>query len=313
MLNKAADTIAHTYPFPAKMLVKNSTLTLQERGCYFLWLTYSKIAITSIPKVSNTMNSSYVLIENASFRSRLGNGGIHTLSAPRVSILCCHGSRKGTICPPAQSCTGSTDSILSWQLNSGQAHLGFTGSYLGLRCCSSKMAYQVPLRKGSPPDGMPWLLHGALGVVPRGGHSGLPFAGGHTSVKPALPNEDPALIQGLLPQNAGYPCSLLPAPGGGSLCQGVGVLPYTRLWAYFSPLVGMFRHLCLCSSCMRNGALSTDGEWFFHSSSRKSGKFRCTPPTYWIRSYACAGGGIEAVKKQITRVTCFAKLNGIGG
>lgn len=38
------------------------------------------------------MNSSYVLIENASFRSRLGNGGIHTLSAARVSILHCHGT-----------------------------------------------------------------------------------------------------------------------------------------------------------------------------------------------------------------------------
>ena len=32
--------------------------------------------------------------------------------------------------------------------------------------------------------GIPWLLHGALGVVPRGGRSGLPFAGGHISVKP---------------------------------------------------------------------------------------------------------------------------------
>ena len=72
MLNKEVDTIVHTYPFPAKILVKNSTFTLLERGCYFLWLTYSKIATISIPKVSNTMNSSYVLIENASFRSRLG-------------------------------------------------------------------------------------------------------------------------------------------------------------------------------------------------------------------------------------------------
>ena len=72
MLIKGADTIADTYPFPAKIVAKNSTLTLQERGCYFLWLTYSKIATTSIPKVSNTINSSYVLIENASFHSRLG-------------------------------------------------------------------------------------------------------------------------------------------------------------------------------------------------------------------------------------------------
>ena len=46
----------------------------------------------SIAKVSSTINSSYVLIENASFRSRLGNGGIHTLSAPQVSILYCHGA-----------------------------------------------------------------------------------------------------------------------------------------------------------------------------------------------------------------------------
>ena len=73
ILNKEADTIADTYLFPAKIIcLKNNTLTLLERGCYFLWLTYSKIATISIPKVSNTMNSSYVLIENASFRSRLG-------------------------------------------------------------------------------------------------------------------------------------------------------------------------------------------------------------------------------------------------
>lgn len=31
-----------------------------------------------------------------------------------------------------------------------------------------------------------------------------------------------------------------------------------------------------CSSFMRNGAFTPDGEWF-HSSSRKSGKFCCTP------------------------------------
>lgn len=35
MLIKGADTIADTYPFPAKIVAKNSTLTLQERGCYF--------------------------------------------------------------------------------------------------------------------------------------------------------------------------------------------------------------------------------------------------------------------------------------
>lgn len=92
MLIKGADTIVHTYPFPAKISVKNSTFTLLERGCYFLWLTYSKMATIRIAKVSSTMNSSYVLIENASFRSRLGNGGIHTLSAPLVSILYCHGA-----------------------------------------------------------------------------------------------------------------------------------------------------------------------------------------------------------------------------
>ena len=92
MLIKGADTIVHTYPFPAKISVKNSTFTLLERGCYFLWLTYSKMATIRIAKVSSTMNSSYVLIENASFRSRLGNGGIHSLSAPLVSILYCHGT-----------------------------------------------------------------------------------------------------------------------------------------------------------------------------------------------------------------------------
>ena len=50
------------------------------------------MATISNPIVSNTINSSYVLIENASFPPRLGNGGIHTLSAPLVSILHCHGA-----------------------------------------------------------------------------------------------------------------------------------------------------------------------------------------------------------------------------
>ena len=103
--------------------------------------------------------------------------------------------------------------------------------------------------------GIPWLLRGALGVVPRGGHSGLPFAGGHTSVKPALPNEDPALVQGTLPQNKGHPCPLLPAPVDGSLCQGVGGLP-CQLVGMFSPLVGMVRHLCRRPSLMANGSFT---------------------------------------------------------
>lgn len=50
------------------------------------------MATISNPIVSNTINSSYVLIENASFPPRLGNGGIHTLSAPLVNILYFHGS-----------------------------------------------------------------------------------------------------------------------------------------------------------------------------------------------------------------------------
>lgn len=63
MLNKAVDTIAYTYPFPAQYRLKNSTFTLSELGCYFLWLTYSKIATISIAVVSITMNSSYVVIK----------------------------------------------------------------------------------------------------------------------------------------------------------------------------------------------------------------------------------------------------------
>ena len=92
MFNKAADTIAYTYPFPAKVMNKNSTFTLSERGCYFLWLTYSKIATTSIPKVSNTMNSSYVLIENASFHLRLGTEVFTPYRLPLLSILYCQRS-----------------------------------------------------------------------------------------------------------------------------------------------------------------------------------------------------------------------------
>ena len=63
MLIKEADTIAYAYPFPAKISVKNSTFTLLERGCYFLWLTYSKMATIRIAKDNNTINSSYVLIK----------------------------------------------------------------------------------------------------------------------------------------------------------------------------------------------------------------------------------------------------------
>lgn len=95
--------------------------------------------------------------------------------------------------------------------------MGFTGAHLGLVCCGSGMEHPC---KGVSPMGIPWLLHGTLGVVPRGGHSGLPFAGGHISVKPALPNEDPTLIQGPLPQIGGtppgkylFPCGWLPLPG----------------------------------------------------------------------------------------------------
>ena len=67
MLNKEADTIVYTYPFPAKrILLRNSTFTLLERGCYFLFFKF-RIATISRPKVSKTINSSYVLIRTASF------------------------------------------------------------------------------------------------------------------------------------------------------------------------------------------------------------------------------------------------------
>ena len=35
MLNKEADTIAYTYPFPAKEMIKNSTLLCQSGGAIF--------------------------------------------------------------------------------------------------------------------------------------------------------------------------------------------------------------------------------------------------------------------------------------
>ena len=41
MLNKEADTIADTYPFPAKILVKNSTFNLSE-VLSELWVFYKK-------------------------------------------------------------------------------------------------------------------------------------------------------------------------------------------------------------------------------------------------------------------------------
>lgn len=132
MLIKGADTIAYTYPFPAKIVVKNSTLTLQERGCYFLWLTYSKMATIRIAKVSSTINSSYVLIENASFRSRLRIGGIHTLSAPLISILCFHGSGKGHLSTSAKlrRLIAVRNSDGGCHLNSGQSQMGLTSMRL---------------------------------------------------------------------------------------------------------------------------------------------------------------------------------------
>ncbi len=53
---------------------------LLKRGAIFYKLTYSKITTARIVKASSTINFSYVLIEGASFRTRLGNRGIHTLS-----------------------------------------------------------------------------------------------------------------------------------------------------------------------------------------------------------------------------------------
>lgn len=84
MLIKGADTIADTYPFPAKIVAKNSTLTLQERGCYFLWLTYSKMATIRIAKVSSTMNSSYVLILPFKARKRRYS---HPIGSPGKHIM----------------------------------------------------------------------------------------------------------------------------------------------------------------------------------------------------------------------------------
>ena len=62
MLNREADTIVYTYPFPAKILVKNSTFTLLELGCYFLFFMF-RMATISKAKVSMICNSSYVLIK----------------------------------------------------------------------------------------------------------------------------------------------------------------------------------------------------------------------------------------------------------
>ena len=49
------------------------------------------MATTRIANVSNTINSSYVVIKTLlPFKAR--NRGIHTLPAPRLSILYCHGA-----------------------------------------------------------------------------------------------------------------------------------------------------------------------------------------------------------------------------
>lgn len=48
MLNKTADTIAYTYPFPAKYWLKNSTFTLSELGRYFLFFIFSIFIISRL-------------------------------------------------------------------------------------------------------------------------------------------------------------------------------------------------------------------------------------------------------------------------
>lgn len=66
ILNKEADTIVHTYPFPAKYCTENSTFTLPERGCYFLCVKF-RMATISKAVLTIRLNSSYVLIKTASF------------------------------------------------------------------------------------------------------------------------------------------------------------------------------------------------------------------------------------------------------
>ena len=125
MLNKEADTIADTYPFPAKIVVKNSTLTLRERGCYFLWLTYSKMATIRIAKVSSTINSSYVLI-SLILSARLG-----TDNEPPVgclgSILYCHGSLRGSPLRHIAVAVGNPDTFLSSYAFKGSSMRGQAG------------------------------------------------------------------------------------------------------------------------------------------------------------------------------------------
>ena len=87
MLNKEADTIVYTYPFPAKrILLRNSTFTLLERGCYFLFFKF-RIATISRPKVSKTINSSYVLIRTASFPQGSEWRYSHPIGSPVKGII----------------------------------------------------------------------------------------------------------------------------------------------------------------------------------------------------------------------------------
>ena len=86
ILNKEADTIEYTYPFPAKIQVKNSTFTLLERGCYFLCV-YVKIATISKAIDVISCNSSYVLIKNASFLQGSERRYSHPVSFPIKHII----------------------------------------------------------------------------------------------------------------------------------------------------------------------------------------------------------------------------------
>ena len=92
MLNKEVDTIAYTYPFPAKISVKKQHLYFARAGVLFFM-----VDIFQNRNYKYSKSKQYHKFFICTHRKRLlpfkaRNGGIHTLSAPWLSILYCHGA-----------------------------------------------------------------------------------------------------------------------------------------------------------------------------------------------------------------------------
>lgn len=92
MLIKGADTIVYAYPFPAKMLVKNSTFHFARAGVLFFMVYMVKNFNNQYCKSKQHHERLVCSHKNHLLPIKARIGGIHTLSAPLVSMLYCQGA-----------------------------------------------------------------------------------------------------------------------------------------------------------------------------------------------------------------------------